>query len=212
MPSQNKNRTLYEIIGGVVAVILIALFFILGREGANEIIDNAQSTAAALQNTVNELLDEPQPPDLSDALAAAEADLAAAQAEVADLLDAPPVVVIATDIPAPTAIPPTATPEPPCFPSDLDEVVATRNPRVNLWYSLGDNKAGKPIMAIFEDNDGNRVQYPVGVTFFVYEAPVLADGGTLFYEVFGPLGMGLFASENHIKLFDADPDLFYCTG
>ncbi len=214
MPSQNNNRTIYEIVGAVVALILLGLFFVIGRGGANAVIDNAQATAAALQNTVNELLDAPQSPDLSGDLAAAEAELATAQTEVALLQASTPVVIQPTDIPAtaaPTAIPHTATPEPPCFPSDLDEVVVIRDPRLNLWYSLGNNGAGRPIMAIFEDDDGNRIQYSIGVTFFVYEEPILADGGALYYEVFGPLGMGKFVQEAHIKLFDADPELFYCT-
>ncbi len=214
MPSTNNNRTIYEIVGAVVAVLLIAVFFIFGRSGANATIDNAQATAAALQNTVNELRDAPDAPDLSGDLAAAEAELAAAQTEVALLQAATSVVIQPTDVPAiaaPTAIPPTATPEPPCFPSDLDEVVVIRDPRLNLWHSLGNNGAGKPIMDIFEDDDGNRIQYSIGVTFFVYEEPILADGGALYYEVFGPLGKGKFVQEAHIKLFDADPELFYCT-
>ncbi len=34
----------------------------MGREGANTVIDDAQATAQALQNTVNELLDAPDLP------------------------------------------------------------------------------------------------------------------------------------------------------
>lgn len=211
MSSERSNRTIYEIVGVVLAVVFMAVFFIFGRSGANTIIDNAQATAAALQNTVNELRDAPNVPDLSDELATAEVGLAAAQTEVAQLLAAT-AVISATAPPTATAttVPPTPTLEP-CFPDNLDEVVAIRDPRVNLFEETGRNAVGKPIMSIYEDDNGNRTQYPVGATFYVFEAPVLADGGSLFYEVFGPLGQGLFAKDIHIKLFDADPPLLLCS-
>ncbi len=213
MPSKNNNRTIYEIIGAVVAVVLVVVFFIFGRSAANTTIDNAQATAASLQNTVNELRDAPDVPDLSGELAVAEAELAVAQTEAALSQAATPVVIVATAAPptaTATAVPPTPTLEP-CYPDGLDEVVAIRDPRVNLFEETGRNAVDKPIMSIFEDDDGNRTQYPVGTTFFVFEDPILADGGSLFYEVFGPLGQGLFAKDIHIKLFDAEPPLLLCS-
>ncbi len=197
------SRNLERTVTGVIALVLVALFFVMGRGGANDVIDNAQATAASLQNTVNELLGAP---DLSDELAQAEAELAAAQTEVALLLDATSEVKIITA----TTVPATSTPEF-CYPSDLDEVVVIRDPRLNLWASIGDNAKGRMIMDIFEDDDGNRVQYSVGVTFFVYEEAIVTDGMNVFYEVFGPHGKGLFVKETHIKLFEAEPDLLYCS-
>ena len=65
-------------------------------------------------------------------------------------------------------------------------------------------------MDIYEDDDGNRIQYTVGVTFFIYEEAIVTDGGDTFYEVFGPRGRGLYVRAVHIKLFDADPPLYLC--
>lgn len=204
------SRNLERIVGVAVALVLVAMFFVMGRSGANTTIDNAQATVAALQNTVNELLDRP---DLSGELADAEAALDAAYTEVAELSATEAAtstpVATATTRPTATAIPPTPTPKP-CYPSNLDEVVAIRDPRVNLFEVIGENGAGKFIMGIYEDDNGNRVQYEIGVTFFVYEDGIVVDGGSTFYEVFGPLGKGLYVREVHIKLFDADPDLYFC--
>ena len=208
-----NKQTVERIVTGFVAVILILTFFVVGRSGANVAIDDAQGTSAALQNTVDELLSVTHPPDLSDDLADMEAQRDALATEIAEILALPP-LPDPTDpapTPTPTLIPPTPTAQF-CYPSNLDEVVAIRDPRVNLWEVIGENKAGKFIMDIYEDDDGNRVQYTVGVTFFIYEDAILTDGGLVFYEVFGPLGKGLYVLENHIKLFDADPDLYLCSG
>ena len=207
----NNNRTIYEIIGGVLAVVLVVVFFLVGRGGANQVIDDAQATAQALQNTVSELQDAPPPwPDLSDDLEAAEAEIDLLGTQVAEFLAIPTQhPVTATPEPTATAIPPTATPEF-CYPSDLDEVVVIRDPRVSLSYSMFDNKAGKMVLNIYVDENGNKVQYLVGDTFFIFEDPIVVDGGGTVYEVFGPRGEGLFVKSGHIKLFDATPNLYLC--
>lgn len=209
--SNKDNRNVERIVSGVVALILILTFFVIGRSGANTAIDNAQATSAALQNTVDELLSVTHPPDLSSELADMERQRDAYATEIAELL-AIPTLPDPTDPPAtptPTAIPSTPTPQM-CYPSNLDEVVAIRDPRVNLFEIIGENKAGKWIMDIYEDDDGARIQYPVGTTFFIYEDAIVTDGGDVFYEVFGPWGKGLYVRAVHIKLFDASPDLYIC--
>lgn len=204
------SRNIERVVSIVLVFIFSALFFITGREGANTTIDDAQATAAALQNTVNELLDAPAPPDLSAELAEVWAALDAANTQVAELSATE--VAVATTVAAPTAteILPTSTPKP-CYPHNLDEVVVIRDPRLSLFEATSDNLAGKPIMEVYVDSDGNRAQYAIGVTFFIYEDLVVADGGLEFYEVFGPLGKGLYVRADHIKLFDDAPDLYLCT-
>lgn len=208
------SRNVERVVSIVLVLIFSTLFFITGREGANTTIDDAQATAAALQNTVNELLDMPDAPDLSAELAEAQAALDAANTQVAELSATE--VAVATTVVAPTAteILPTPTPKP-CYPHNLDEVVVIRDPRASLFEATGENLAGKPIMGIYVDSDGNRVQYSIGVTFFIYEDLITADGGLEFYRVFGPLGkdylLELYVRADHIKLFDADPDLYLCT-
>ena len=117
MPSKTNNRTIYEIIGGVLAVVFVVVFFLVGRGGANQTIDDAQATSAALQNTVGELLDAPPPwPDLSDDLETAEAEIDALGTQVAEFTaipTQPPVTVTPEPTATPTAEPtaePTAKP------------------------------------------------------------------------------------------------------
>lgn len=201
----------------IVIVALITFSFAVATNRANETIDNAQATSAALENSLNELLGITQPPNLSGELAtlsAANLTIAAHNSEqmtaAAELQATPEPTVTSTPnftqtaAPFFTAIVSTSTPTqiPNCYPTDLIEVAAIRIPRVNLWTSALDD--------IYTDQDGNRIQYSVGETFFVYEDAVETNDGDRFYEVFGPRGNGLFVGESSIKLFDDDPDLLYC--
>ncbi len=206
----SNNRTIFEIIGGVLAVVFTVIFFLVGRDGANLVIDDAQATAAALQNTVDELLGAPAPwPDLSGDLEAAEAEIDALGIQIVELETIPTQSPV-TATPEPTAtVAPTTTPEF-CYPSNLNEIVVIRDPRVSLSYSMFENKVGKMVLNVYEDDNGNRVQYLVGDTFYIFEDPIVVDGGATVYEVFGPRGKGLFVKSEHIKLFDANPDLFLC--
>ena len=54
-------------------------------------------------------------------------------------------------------------------------------------------------------------QYLIGETFLIFENLIVVDGGSIFYEVFEP-DKGLFVRSDDIKLFDPDPDLFFCNG
>ena len=206
------SRNVERVVTVIVSVVMIIAFFVLGRTGANATIDNAQATADALSGFLTELA--VQETEAPPAATSTPPELAETQAPATIVP-----TVAATKQPtkrptkAPTRTPaPTSTPEF-CYPSNLDEVVVIRDPRLNLWDVIGENKAGKFIMDIYEDDDGNRVQYAVGTTFFVYEEGIVVDGGKVFYDVFGPLGgdLDLYAKGDHIKLFDDTPDdLLYC--
>lgn len=207
------NRKWFErIIWFFLLLIFSGASLYIGRSRANDTIDNAQATSVALQNSLNELLNITQPPDLSSELATAEAVNIILSTELAlawlpDPTATPTVGFTPTTVnlpftPTPRTPTPTPTQVPNCYPTNIIEVVAVRNPRINLWNEKLDD--------IYKDEDGNRIQYSIGETLFVYEDAVETNDGDVFYEVFGPRGTGLFVGESGIKLFNADPDVLYC--
>lgn len=112
-----------------------------------------------------------------------------------------------------TLVPPTETlvPTSTCVvPSNVAEVIAHRGEdgaKTNLFHVLFNNKAGKPVMDIFEDDNGNRIQYEWGDHFFVINEEILGDGGTIWFIVVGPRGAGYFVRNIHIEFFDLNPTL-----
>ncbi|MDH5507752.1 MAG: membrane lipoprotein lipid attachment site-containing protein [Anaerolineae bacterium] len=75
-------------------------------------------------------------------------------------------------------------------------VVALR--KLNLRKIDKYNQAGNPIMVIAEP----RVQYFEGDIFYVRISPIMADGGSRYYEVVGPRGAGLYVRAEDFKLLE----------
>jgi hypothetical protein len=184
---------------GVIATLAAIVMLVLGFFGGKytetiDSINSAQQTADALLASFQETQ------DASDALQTANAPL-------------PTEIVLPTLEATATPVPPTATVEPTTtcvVPANIAEVVAARgtnDAKTNLFHVLFNNKAGKPVMDIFEDANGNRIQYEHGEHFFVLNEAVSGDGGTIWYVVVGPRGAGYFVRNIHIAFFDLNPTL-----
>lgn len=114
--------------------------------------------------------EEPPMSELTDKIAAAS--LLVDQLDV--LMDE--IATLAEQQPAP----------PPPPPPPATQIIITKDPRANAFYSRRTNAADKPIMEIYPSDSAptnERIQFSVGTRLNVASAMVLADGGMRYWQL-----------------------------
>lgn len=81
-------------------------------------------------------------------------------------------------------VPPNPPPTPPPTPDTVYTFIMTEQPRANAFVQKGVNKEQVPMMVIYQDSQGKRVQFDVGDEVKIIKKAVVADGGLKLFALY----------------------------